>query len=82
MNQVNAERLHIGFFGLRNAGKSSLVNKKQGITIEYDLLNLNPGSNYFDSSYIRLVILNEPNREFRETKEEIIKAYYRYKYRN
>lgn len=63
-------------------GKSSLINKKQGITIEYDLLNLSPESNYFDSSHIRLVILNEPNREFRETKEEIIKAYYRYKYRN
>ena len=25
-NVVSAERLHIGFFGLRNAGKSSLVN--------------------------------------------------------
>ena len=23
---VSAERLHIGFFGLRNAGKSSVVN--------------------------------------------------------
>ena len=27
---VNAERLHIGFFGLRNAGKSSLVNAVTG----------------------------------------------------
>lgn len=25
-NTVNAEKLHIGFFGMRNAGKSSLVN--------------------------------------------------------
>lgn len=25
-NKVSAERVHIGFFGLRNAGKSSLVN--------------------------------------------------------
>lgn len=31
MNQtVSAERLHIGFFGLRNAGKSSLVNAITG----------------------------------------------------
>ncbi len=29
-NQVNAERLHIGFFGLRNAGKSSVVNAVTG----------------------------------------------------
>lgn len=28
--QVSAERLHIGFFGLRNAGKSSLVNAVTG----------------------------------------------------
>ncbi|MBD5130813.1 MAG: [FeFe] hydrogenase H-cluster maturation GTPase HydF [Ruminococcaceae bacterium] len=27
---VSAERLHIGFFGMRNAGKSSLVNKFTG----------------------------------------------------
>lgn len=27
---VSAERLHIGFFGLRNAGKSSLVNAVTG----------------------------------------------------
>lgn len=27
---VNAERIHIGFFGLRNAGKSSLVNAVTG----------------------------------------------------
>ena len=26
----NAERLHIGFFGVRNAGKSSLVNAVTG----------------------------------------------------
>ena len=26
----SAERVHIGFFGLRNAGKSSLVNKITG----------------------------------------------------
>ena len=25
-NTVSAERVHIGFFGMRNAGKSSLVN--------------------------------------------------------
>ena len=29
-NVVSAERLHIGFFGLRNAGKSSLVNAVTG----------------------------------------------------
>lgn len=29
-NQVNADRLHIGFFGLRNAGKSSVVNAVTG----------------------------------------------------
>ena len=28
--QVSAERVHIGFFGLRNAGKSSLVNRVTG----------------------------------------------------
>ena len=28
--QTSAERLHIGFFGLRNAGKSSLVNAFTG----------------------------------------------------
>lgn len=28
--QVSAERIHIGFFGLRNAGKSSLVNAVTG----------------------------------------------------
>ena len=27
---VSGERLHIGFFGMRNAGKSSLVNKITG----------------------------------------------------
>ncbi|MDE6728423.1 MAG: 50S ribosome-binding GTPase, partial [Oscillospiraceae bacterium] len=27
---VSAERLHIGFFGIRNAGKSSLVNAFTG----------------------------------------------------
>ena len=27
---VSAERLHIGFFGMRNAGKSSLVNAVTG----------------------------------------------------
>ena len=27
---VSAERIHIGFFGLRNAGKSSLVNAVTG----------------------------------------------------
>ena len=31
LNQtVSAERVHIGFFGLRNAGKSSLVNAVTG----------------------------------------------------
>ena len=25
-DMVSAERIHIGFFGVRNAGKSSLVN--------------------------------------------------------
>lgn len=29
-DQISAERLHIGFFGLRNAGKSSLVNAVTG----------------------------------------------------
>ncbi|MBQ3561950.1 MAG: 50S ribosome-binding GTPase, partial [Clostridia bacterium] len=29
-NVVSAERLHIGFFGLRNVGKSSLVNAVTG----------------------------------------------------
>ena len=29
-DQVSAERIHIGFFGLRNAGKSSLVNAVTG----------------------------------------------------
>lgn len=29
-SQVSAERLHIGFFGLRNAGKSSVVNAVTG----------------------------------------------------
>ena len=28
--QASAERVHIGFFGLRNAGKSSLVNRVTG----------------------------------------------------
>ena len=34
-NTVNAEKLHIGFFGMRNAGKSSLVNSitNQNISI-------------------------------------------------
>lgn len=27
---VNAERIHIGFFGMRNVGKSSLVNAVTG----------------------------------------------------
>ena len=27
---VSAERLHVGFFGLRNAGKSSLLNAVTG----------------------------------------------------
>ncbi len=27
---VSAERVHIGFFGMRNAGKSSLVNAVTG----------------------------------------------------
>ena len=31
--QVSAERVHIGFFGLRNAGKSSLVNRVIGQTL-------------------------------------------------
>ena len=31
--QVSAERMHIGFFGLRNAGKSSLVNRVTGQTL-------------------------------------------------
>lgn len=29
-NQVSAERIHIGFFGMRNAGKSSIVNQITG----------------------------------------------------
>ena len=29
-NTVSAERVHIGFFGLRNAGKSSVVNAVTG----------------------------------------------------
>ena len=29
-DKVSAERVHIGFFGLRNAGKSSLVNAVTG----------------------------------------------------
>ena len=29
----SGERLHIGFFGLRNAGKSSLVNAVTGQTV-------------------------------------------------
>ena len=29
-NTVSAERIHIGFFGLRNAGKSSIVNAVTG----------------------------------------------------
>ena len=28
--QASSERLHIGFFGLRNAGKSSVVNAVTG----------------------------------------------------
>ena len=31
--QVSVERVHIGFFGLRNAGKSSLVNRVTGQTL-------------------------------------------------
>ncbi len=27
---ISAERIHIGFFGLRNAGKSSVVNAVTG----------------------------------------------------
>ena len=34
MNQTPAsERIHIGFFGKRNAGKSSVVNKVTGQTL-------------------------------------------------
>ena len=29
-DKVSAERVHIGFFGLRNAGKSSVVNAVTG----------------------------------------------------
>ena len=29
-DKVSAERAHIGFFGLRNAGKSSVVNAVTG----------------------------------------------------
>lgn len=29
-DRVSAERIHIGFFGLRNAGKSSVVNAVTG----------------------------------------------------
>ncbi len=29
-DQVSAERIHIGFFGIRNAGKSSVVNAVTG----------------------------------------------------
>lgn len=38
--QVSAERLHIGFFGLRNAGKSSVVNAVTGqnLSIVSDIL--------------------------------------------
>ncbi len=32
-NTVSAERIHIGFFGLRNAGKSSVVNAVTGQTL-------------------------------------------------
>ena len=37
---VSAERLHIGFFGLRNAGKSSLVNAitNQELSLVSDVL--------------------------------------------
>lgn len=39
-DQVSAERIHIGFFGLRNAGKSSLVNAVTGqnLSIVSDVL--------------------------------------------
>ncbi|MBR5818362.1 MAG: 50S ribosome-binding GTPase, partial [Clostridia bacterium] len=30
---VSAERIHIGFFGMRNAGKSSLVNAVTGVNV-------------------------------------------------
>ena len=30
---VSAERVHIGFFGMRNAGKSSLVNAITGTNV-------------------------------------------------
>ena len=30
---VSAERIHIGFFGMRNAGKSSLVNAITGVNV-------------------------------------------------
>ena len=31
--QPSGERVHIGFFGLRNAGKSSVVNRVTGQTL-------------------------------------------------
>ena len=40
MNNLNqtasADRIHIGFFGLRNAGKSSLVNSVTGQALSVD----------------------------------------------
>ena len=38
-NLVNAERVHIGIFGLRNAGKSSLINSltNQNVAIVSDI---------------------------------------------
>ena len=39
-SQVSAERLHIGFFGMRNAGKSSVVNAvtNQNLSVVSDVL--------------------------------------------
>lgn len=62
-------------------GKSTLVNKKQGITIEYDLWNICPNRSYFYSSDVKFIVLNEPDPSIKTIKAEIIREYYRLAYK-
>ena len=48
-DKVSAERAHIGFFGLRNAGKSSVVNAVTGQKLSLVSDRVGGVSNYFDT---------------------------------
>lgn len=61
-------------------GKSSLVNKKQEITIEYDIWNSLPECGWYWGGNIKYIILNEPDPKIREIKSEIVKKYYSINY--